>query len=636
MGAFQQLMAKMIAGLEGVDAFLDDIIIHSEDEEKHYAALTALFKRLRDYGFHLRLDKCRFNQKEIKYLGHIVDAKGIRPDPAKISVISQMPPPTDVTTLRSFLGAVNFYGKFVQATHQLRHPLDNLLKNDAKFIWSQECQHAFSDIKRVMHPNRHRSSHYASVSQRHHQSDFTRCQIAQSSKITAEQNYSQIEKEALALVFACTKFHRMLWGRRFRLQTDHQPSLKNFGCKKGIPVHTANRLQRWALTLLGYDFDIEFVSTHNFGYADVLSRLINNHEKPDEEAVIAMVRAEADVSFGLQDTLQNLPVTAEMMQDSTAKDPVLQKVIYYIQDGWPVRSKAIPEIEVRPFFGHRESYSLVGRCVMMMDRVVVPVSFQKSILKWIHQGHPGIERSKAIARGIVFWPRIDKDIDDYVRRCSDCASAAKSPTQANPQPWPTADGPWQHLHLDFAVHWKDTTILFTHPQSNGQAERFVDTLKRSLKKIIGGGETSTATALQTFLHIYRSTPSAVLGGKSLDQSMIGRSMRTTLDLLRTTCSPVMQQTKHNRSFKAGSPVFAKAYSSNESWKWMPGVVLERIGNVNYNILLNHQVGRRKVLRSHIDQLEIRSKDEPLSVDKPVPLQILIESFELQQQAVPVQ
>ncbi|XP_055590265.1 uncharacterized protein K02A2.6-like [Uranotaenia lowii] len=614
-----------------------------------------------------------------------------------------MPAPSDVTTLRSFLGAVNFYGKFVREMHQLRHPLDKLLKKDAKFIWTQECQRAFSNIKRILQSNL-LLTHYnpehdiivageasktgigAVIMHRFPNGSVKAIAHASKSLNQAEQNYSQIEKEALALVFACTKFHRMLWGRRFTLQTDHQPLLKVFGCKKGIPVHTANRLQRWALTLLGYD-----------------SRLINKHEKPDEEAVIAMVHAETDISSSLQDTLQHLPITFEMVLKATAKDPVLQKVKLYINNGWPTRSEAIPDTEVRPFYGRRESYSLVGDCVMMMNRVVIPKSLQKRIQKQIHQGHPGIERSKAIARGIVFWPQINNDIKDNVQRCSSCVSAAKSPPQASPQPWPSADGPWQRLHIDFAgpvegfyylvvvdsfTKWPEilqtrsptssTTIAFLrecfarfgiptlivtdngsqfvsamfrkfceelgvvhlrtapyHPQSNGQAERFVDTLKRSLKKIIGGGETSTATALQKFLHIYRSTQSAVLGGKSPDNMMLGRSMRTILDLLRPTCPPVRQQFKRNRTFEVGSPVYAKVYSTNDEWKWMPGVVLERIGNVNYNVLLDHQVGRRKVLRSHLDQMKIRSSDEPSAAEAPIQLNILMEEFNLQQPTIPV-
>lgn len=90
----------------------------------------------------------------------------------------------------------------------------------------------------------------------------------------AEVNYSQPDREGLAVIHAITKFHRKIYGRKFTLQTDHAPLIRIFGSRTGIPVYTANRLQRWALTLLLYDFKIEYVPTDKFGNADILSRLI--------------------------------------------------------------------------------------------------------------------------------------------------------------------------------------------------------------------------------------------------------------------------------------------------------------------------------------------------------------------------
>ncbi|XP_055632916.1 uncharacterized protein K02A2.6-like [Toxorhynchites rutilus septentrionalis] len=657
-GAFQQLMAKMVSGLRGVEDFLDDILVHSKTLVDHNRIIHMLFNRLRDYG----LDSV--------YVWRSADSTRIKS--TKIAAISEMPAPTDVPTLRSFLGAVNFYGKFAREMHQLRHPLDNLLKKDTKFDWSKKCQHAFQNIKKVLQSGL-LLTHYnpeqeiivagdasktgigAVILHRFPNGIIKAVSHASRSLTVAEQNYSQIEKEALALVFACTKFHRLLWGRRFTLQTDHQSLLRIFGSKKGIPVHTANRLQRWALTLLGYDFNIEYVSTQDF----------------------------------------DLPVTHKSLKIATKKDAVLQKVIPYTQGSWPSRCEGIEDVEVRSFFSRRDSYSVIDDCIMMADRIIVPKSLQKRILKQVHQGHPGIERAKAIARGIVFWPTIDEDITNYVRRCPSCANAAKSPPHAQPQPWPRAEGPWQRLHIDFAgpvngeyylvvvdsfSKWPEilqtrypttsttTTFLrecfarfgiptvivsdngsqFTsaefrdfceefgivhfrtapyHPQSNGQAERFVDTLKRSLKKIVDGGERSTLTALQTFLYVYRSTPSAVLSGQSPAEVMLGRKMRTTLDLLRPSSKPEIhpQHQPVKRSFLAGARVYAKVYSANDKWKWMPGVVLEAIGNVNYNILLDCQVGRRKVLRSHIDQLRTGMEEV---APAPAPLSILIDDFGL--------
>ncbi|XP_055612825.1 uncharacterized protein K02A2.6-like [Uranotaenia lowii] len=124
-------------GLYRVETFLDDIIIFSKTESDHLKRLRALFNRL-------------ILQRRIKYLGHIVDEKGIHPDPSKIETIARMPVPADVSYLRSFIGAVNFFGKFVRAMHQLGRPLDALLKKDVKFIWSQECQQAFEKFKTML------------------------------------------------------------------------------------------------------------------------------------------------------------------------------------------------------------------------------------------------------------------------------------------------------------------------------------------------------------------------------------------------------------------------------------------------------------------------------------------------------
>lgn len=96
----------MIAGIPGVEVFLDDFIAFSETGEQHYQTLCNLFDRLQEYGFHLKLEKCHFYQQEIKYLGHIVDEQGLRPDSEKTAAISSTS--TDVSALQSFLRAVNF------------------------------------------------------------------------------------------------------------------------------------------------------------------------------------------------------------------------------------------------------------------------------------------------------------------------------------------------------------------------------------------------------------------------------------------------------------------------------------------------------------------------------------------------
>nr|VZI39324.1 unnamed protein product [Spirometra erinaceieuropaei] len=156
----------------------------------------------------------------------------------------------------------------------------------------------------------------------------------------AEKNYGQIEKEALALVFGVKKFHKLLYGRHFTLLTDHKPLLSIFGSKKGIPVYSASRLQRWATILLGYDFDIRYCRTTDFGQADALSRLISNQQEPEEDTVIAAISIEDSVRRQLSDAIRGIPVTAADIRRATEQDPVLRQAITYVQTCWPTTALA--------------------------------------------------------------------------------------------------------------------------------------------------------------------------------------------------------------------------------------------------------------------------------------------------------
>ncbi|PIO71476.1 hypothetical protein TELCIR_06628 [Teladorsagia circumcincta] len=147
---FQQQMDTMIAGLHGTAAYLDDIIVTGKTINEHNARLEAVLRRIHDYGFRVRLEKCSFLQNEIRYLGFIINAKGRQPDPAKIEAIHNMPPPKDVSQLRAFLGLVNFYGNFVKNLRNLRVPLDALTKKDAPFLWTPACQSSFGRIKAIL------------------------------------------------------------------------------------------------------------------------------------------------------------------------------------------------------------------------------------------------------------------------------------------------------------------------------------------------------------------------------------------------------------------------------------------------------------------------------------------------------
>ncbi|XP_055903103.1 uncharacterized protein K02A2.6-like [Eupeodes corollae] len=719
-GSFQQVMDTMLCQLEGVSAFIDDLLVSGKTVEEHIQRLKAVLTRLREYGFHIKIEKCSFFQTSLKYLGHVITSTGLKPDPDKSAAIVSMPPPQNLSQLRSFLRAINYYGKFIPDISKLSGPLHALLKKDSKWVWTKACQDAFTNFKNILSSDLG-LAHYdpqlpiivaadasnmgigACISHRFEDGTIKPVYHASRTLTSTEQNYSQVEKEGLALTFAVKKFHRMLLGRHFTLQTDHKPLLSIFGSKKGVPVYTANRLQRWAITLLRYDFSIQFISTSDFGNADILSRLISQHPRPNsEEYVIATTTVEEEACADLKHTIQLLPLTFDMVQKATLNNSELNRIANFIKSKWPNKNN-LSSTELQ-YFNRREALTPVNNCIMFGDRLVIPECYRTKILRQVHRGHPGIQNMKAIARGYIYWPQIDKDIENFVKECSSCQSAAKSPIKTTLQSWPLATEPWQRIHIDYAgpiqnvyylvvidAHSKWPEIIETssststatinilreifsrhgypktlvsdngtqfcshqfknfcesagilhmktapfHPQSNGQAERFVDTLKRSLQKL--KGEVTMQEALQQFLFMYRTTPNRnTPNSTSPAEAMYNRKIRTSLDLLiqPKLNQPVINEKQNlsfnrqygakHRSFAVGDAVFVKLYRSNKS-RWIPGEILERVGAVNYNVRVNT---RDRLVRSHTNQIRPRSSTQTSSTPTAqIPLSTLLQDFNM--------
>lgn len=147
---------------------------------------------------------------------------------------------------------------------------------------------------------------------------------------TAKRNYSQIEKEALSIIFAVKKFHQMIFGRQFTLLTDHKPLLTICGSKKGIPVYTSNRLQRLGTTLLDYDIKAKYQPITDFGLTNALSRLTGLQMKREEHTLVAEIETEAEVHRVSEDAVDGLPVAFKAINRATEVDEIL-KVSGYLK-----------------------------------------------------------------------------------------------------------------------------------------------------------------------------------------------------------------------------------------------------------------------------------------------------------------
>ena len=375
---------------------------------------------------------------------------GKKPDKSRAVAIKDMPKPKNVKALQSFLGLVSYYQDFIPNLHNLRAPLNELLRKEKKWIWTKECEQAFLEIKNKLtsdlflthfDPNldiivaSDASTHGVGACILHKWKDGKVRPIAYASRslIPAERNYSQIEKEAQAIIFAVTKFNRYIHGRRFTLQTDHKPLVTIFGFKNGHLPYTANRLLRWGTILLNYDFQIQYLSTNKIGHADGLSRLIPRSAETFEDTVITALRSENDVENTLNSTIRELPVSLKEIKRESERDNFIREI----------KSKLLKKntkIE--------ETYLLCDN-LLYSERVVIPKTLQKRIFHDFHTGHPGINRTKRLMRSYIFWPGMESDVTDMISKCKGCILAAKSPPTSQ-EPWPKTDRPWSRIHIDFA------------------------------------------------------------------------------------------------------------------------------------------------------------------------------------------
>nr|VZI45520.1 unnamed protein product [Spirometra erinaceieuropaei] len=697
---FQQTMNAMLSGISGTAVYLDDIIIVGRSPAELQDRVCAVLERVQEYGFRLRADKCQFFLDSIKYLGFVFDITGRHADPENIRAIQRMPAPKNVSQLRSFLGLISYYNAFLPSLHDVRAPLNRLLQKDAPWCWSPDCEKAFAQLKSVLSSDlllthydptlpivvaADASNHGVGAVISHTFPDGSEKAIMHASRTLtpAEKNYGQIEKEALALVFAVKKFHKLLYGRHFTLLTDHKPLLSIFGLKKGIPVYSASRLQRWATILLGYDFDIRYCRTTDFGQADALSRLISNQQESEEDTVIAAISIEDDVRRQLSDAIRGIPVTAADIRHVTEQDPVLRQAITYVQTCWPTTTLAGG---LRQIFLRRASLSVVDSCLMFADRVVILSSLRPTVLRQFHAAHPGTSRMKSIARSFAYWP----GIDDLVRRCSRCQQAAKMPPRQPPVPWEPPERPWSRVHFDFAgplngvsylilvdaySKWPEiaplnpatasSTIAFLrrifsqhglpevlvsdngsqftsssfedfcrqhniqhlrsppyHPQSNGQAERFVDTFKRVLLKARGEG--TTDEIVQAFLFSYRTTPNpASPAGVSPAEALMGRELRTTFHALVPTGAQPAQTSPVSRSkLSIGTPVFVRDYRA-EFPDWTEATVVAHRGSMLFDVNVGDDIWVRHhnhIRRRHCSNTTGLDSAPSLSLD------ILLDTF----------
>lgn len=286
---FQRVMDNILRGVqdEGCLIYIDDLIVYSSSLEEHIKKLREVFSRLQDTNLKIQLPKCNFLRSEVAYLGHVITPEGVKPNPGKIEAIKKFPLPQTQKDIRSFLGLFGYYRRFINNYAHLTKPFTNCLKKGHKVIHDNTFLNAFETCKNILtnepilqYPDFDKpfvlttdASNVALgaiLSQGPIGKDLP---VAYASRTlnNAEHNYSTVEKELLAIVWATEHFRPYLYGRKFKIVTDHQPLQWLFNLK-----NPNSKLARWRIRLEEFDFEIMYKKGVENTNADALSRITIN------------------------------------------------------------------------------------------------------------------------------------------------------------------------------------------------------------------------------------------------------------------------------------------------------------------------------------------------------------------------
>lgn len=444
--------------------YLDDLIIFSRTFDEHITRLRQVFSRIQDYGLKLSPKKCSFLMKQVKYIGHIVSEQGVQADPDKIDKVTNWPTPTNPDQVRSFLGFVGYYRKFIQNFSKIARPLIDVMatgkksrgkqQQSTKWKWGKEQTAAFEALKDKLttppilgypdfslpfelHTDACGTGLGAVLYQKQHGHNRV---IAYASRglSRSEKNYPTHKLEFLALKWAITeKFSDYLMGQTFSVYTDNNPLTY---------ILTSAKLDatghRWVAALSAYQFSITYKPGKTNTDADALSRL-------PQTLSVDTVKAICDSDQG-HPLIESLPVqpstccfagcTVSSLDQTPdhldlhgiqQKDPMISKWAESVKSGLRPKKDSLTKdddkVMYRNFSKFRIKDDLLIKVIHSDDgseqhQVVVPKEVTPIILQHLHNnmGHPGRDRTTSLVIDRFYWPRMRRDIATWIEECDRC------------------------------------------------------------------------------------------------------------------------------------------------------------------------------------------------------------------------
>lgn len=655
-GIFQQSIDEIIRGLDGVKSYQDDLLVFGKTQQQHNIRLSKLLTRLNQFNVKINAKKSMFNVPKVHYLGYVIDANGISPDSDRVAAVANAPNPTNVKELRSLLGFMQYYSKFVPHFSTKAEPLFQLSTQlPQSFQWSTAHSNCLKGLIHDITNGISLQSFQPGLNSRVivdasevglgavlEQQDLPILCISRRLSQT-EKGYSQTQKEALAIKWALQRLHKFLFGSKFVIVTDHKALEYIFSPSNSASKTKSNMLQRWALEISAYNYTIEHAPGKRIPHADFLSRYSNF--LPDDTSTECY-------------TINPLPFDRNFLISETKAfyGPVLAG----LRNGWSVSGKKrFPQL-----YNRREELSMsVDGVIQLNDLILIPPACRQSILAHLHDGHMGRDKMKSLARLLCWWPTINADIVAHLDKCQRC-KIAKPIHHSKWLPWPHTSAPMVRIHADYCgpflnqyyalviedsyskypeifltksanaaftktalrkffaregipqvlvtdngTHFNQedlklwlksigVTQLFTaprHPCSNGLAERFVQTIKTVIRSCEPQTYQQLDSVIDNFLMQYRNAEHSTTR-RSPAYLFKGRNLRTSSSLDTTEIM---------------------FFRGNES-RAAIGVVVRQLGNRMVEII-DQDDG--SIHRRHIDQIKISrppSESSSLSSSRTIP------------------
>jgi len=445
-----------------VIAYLDDILIFSKTKEEHTQHVQKVLERLTKENLRLKPEKCEFYKQEVEYLGHIVTPEGLQMNPDKIKAILEYPAPTNVREILSFQGLAGYYRRFITGFSEITAPITDLLKGDTPFIWQQEQEQAFRNIKEefrkepilvhfdfekqgIIDADASKRAIGARLQQKDDQGR-KRLVACYARKLTkAEQNYDVHDRELLAIVEALQRWRSYLAGaaQQTIVKSDHK-NLQYFMTTKKLN----GRQARWAEVLAEYDFTIQHCKGKDNSWADALSRR-PDYMQGEETQQQALLRTDekGEIQYNREEMARLTRVEAEEpdiienIRKETAQDKFTQQIKQRLED----------EKYEDPNMRYQDGLLLYE------ELIYVPRRIRQQVIQQGHDqptaGHFGVERTLEKITREYYFPGMRQAVEKHIKQCDKCrkSKASRHQPYGKLQPLDIPKQAWESIAMDFIV-----------------------------------------------------------------------------------------------------------------------------------------------------------------------------------------